>query len=77
MLTEEELKRFKACYGQIEFDYDAETSKRTDNWPENPSEGEKDEDSNEPDEIYVPHPKFIIPADIELVNTMKLLSQIP
>lgn len=76
MLAEEELKRLKASYGQVDFNYDAETSRKTDNGPENPSECEKDEDQNEPDEIYVPHPQFIIPADVELVSATTFISNI-
>lgn len=68
--TEEELKRLKASYGQVAFNYDAEAANKAEEVPETAdSAAVKDNEKNEPpDEVYVPHPKFIIPTDIELVS---------
>lgn len=62
--TEEELKRLhkqrSSTYGQVPFSYD----KKNDNEDIKPVDEQKEE---EPDEVFVPHPKFYIPPDIELV----------
>lgn len=70
-IAEEELKRLKnqvggSGYGEVPFNYDA---KPDDNVTANEDSNEKaDDDSEEPpDEIYVPHPKFLIPDGMDLV----------
>lgn len=63
------MKRLKSQvggdnYAQVAFNYDAAPAPN-ENSNENGTEEELDE---QPDEPYVPHPKFFIPADIDLVR---------
>lgn len=64
ILTEEELKRLHQMrFGQVGYNYDNPNQK-------NP-EIKDDEDSEEPDEVFVPVPNFEIPTNIVLPDTMK------
>lgn len=63
LITEEESKRLQASYQQISFNYDGNTATE-------PKEEPKDE---EPDETFVPNPKFHIPADIEIVSCCRVM----
>lgn len=70
---EEELKRLKnqvggENYAQVAFNYDAQPAE-TENSNENGNDEEIDE---QPDEPYVPHPKFFIPADVDLVSLLRI-----
>lgn len=63
-IVEEELKRLhkmhSSTYGQVPHNYDKEETNTA-----TVEEVAKDE---EPDELFVPNPKFFIPEDIELVK---------
>lgn len=61
--AEEELKRQKAGYGQVEFNYDAanEPSKLPQHGPEAAAE--------EPDDPFEPMPNFEIPRHIDPVGS--------
>lgn len=59
-ITEEESKRSQASYQQISFNYDGNNATE-----EKEMDDPKDE---EPDEPYVPNPKFYIPEDVEIVR---------
>lgn len=64
MFAEENKKRTAIGYGQIGFNYDESSS------PSQSSTNEKSENENKdeaPDETYVPHPRFYIPPNMELV----------
>lgn len=62
--TEENQKRTTTGYGQIGFNYD-ESSTSSQNSANEKAENEiKDE---APEETYVPHPRFYIPPNMELV----------
>lgn len=58
MFTEEESKRLQASYGQISFNYDGNAA----------TEQKEEPKDEEPDEAFVPNPKFVIPDDIEIVS---------
>lgn len=81
--TEEELKRLKntigsAGYAQVGFSYDqpatsASTGEQAiDSCGDDSKDGGGDDDKDEADEVYVPHPKFVIPADMDLPETTKV-----
>lgn len=83
--AEEELKRLKntigsAGYAQIGFSYDqttASTSNTGGDQVNNESGGDDskqagDDEKDETDEVYVPHPKFVIPSDMDLPETIKV-----
>lgn len=53
-------------YAQVAFNYDADSATVADN--DDSSEKPGDESEETPDEIYVPHPKFIIPVGMVLVS---------
>lgn len=62
IFTEEESKRLfgnqSASYGQVAFSYDGN----------NTIEQKEEPKEEEPDEVFVPNPKFYIPNDIEIVS---------
>lgn len=62
------MKRLKASigssgYGQVAFSYDQPT-----NQSEEPDAGKNDDKDDPADEPYVPHRKFYIPPNMELVR---------
>lgn len=68
------MKRLKTRgYGQIGFNYDQSVSTSNDS-PGTQKKDDDDEDNNRdgsPEEAYVPHPKFFIPPNMELVKETK------
>ncbi|XP_037031478.1 protein suppressor of white apricot isoform X3 [Bradysia coprophila] len=64
LYREEESKRSQASYQQISFNYDGNSATE-----EKEVEEPKDEETDEP---FVPNPKFHIPQDIEIPQSLKL-----
>lgn len=63
-VSEENQKRTTTGYGQIGFNYDESSSPSQNSANERADNEAKDET---PDECYVPHPRFYIPPNMELV----------
>lgn len=65
ILAEEEQKRGQSAYGQIGFNYDQPTTSNNQN---NEQEDTDDEKKNEePDEPFIPNPRFYIPSGVKVV----------
>lgn len=66
--AEEEMKRLKASigYGQVAFSYDDQSSATNQTIEANDENNETKDDPE--DEAYVPHRKFYIPPNMELVS---------
>ncbi|XP_031625740.1 protein suppressor of white apricot isoform X2 [Contarinia nasturtii] len=56
-------------YGQVGFSYDQSSSSQQ-NSIEDASKA--DSENKEPDEVYVPHPRFYLPPDMEIPTTTKV-----
>ncbi|KAJ6634763.1 Protein suppressor of white apricot [Pseudolycoriella hygida] len=61
LYREEESKRSQSSYQQIAFNYDGN----------NEIEEKEEPKDEEPDEIFVPNPKFYIPEDVEIPQSLK------
>lgn len=68
IVAEENQKRLIPGYGQIGFNYDEASSPSQSNANEKTESEAKDET---PDEAYVPHSRFYIPPNMELVCTFQ------
>lgn len=71
--AEENQKRQQSGYGQVGFNYDASSSSQQ-NASEESSKTDDDNKDDQPDEVYVPHPRFYIPPDMEIVSQVPLFS---
>lgn len=67
-LTEENQKRGTTGYGQIGFNYD--DSSPTQNGANEKAENDVKDET--PDEAYVPHHRFYIPPNMELVCSLHI-----
>lgn len=82
--AEEELKRLKntigsAGYAQVSFNYEQPATSASNASAEQAIDSGGDDskdvdngDNNEVDEVYVPHPKFVIPSGMDLPETTKV-----
>lgn len=64
--SEENNKRLNSGYGQVGFNYNHSTTSQIST--DELVNGEGQNKDEPPDEAYVPHPRFYIPPDIDLVS---------
>lgn len=69
---EENQKRQNSGYGQVGFNYDQSTQ----NTSEESAKAANENKDEQPDEVYVPHPRFYIPPGMELVRIDSFLFKI-
>lgn len=67
LITEEKEKRQNVGYGQVGFSYDQSSTTEESTKAENQYKDEP------PDEVYVPHPRFYIPPNIDIVSLVNFL----
>lgn len=64
--SEENKKRLNDGYGQVGFNYD-QSSTTQDETTEDPTKMGNENRSEQPDEVYVPHERFYLPLNMEIV----------